>query len=395
MKVLIAGLGAHREFGLMTLRNAGHFVGVLDTPDRVPVDLCDWWAPADVTDPASLTVAALAAPAGFDAIVCWQELAVDAARQVALTLGVPSPRVPPGVFRDKAVMHARLAAAGLPSPQLGCADSREEALRLASTANFPVVVKPADGGASGGVTVVDDPTGLDTAFDVARAHSLTGRAVVDRYVSGPEFSVEAVTWAPGDTTIVAVTEKQTTAPPYCAELGHVVPAALSCEQHDAIARTVAQTVDVLGLDAGVTHTEVKLEPTGGVVIIETAARPAGGNIAKLVQLATGWNLYLAELAAVTGERLQPQAPAAPAAAIRFFGTMDGGLVVRPRDPIAHSPEHVRRYLHELKYWAPSGVRVPPLRGNSDRLGYAVFAGPDEDVRRASADALGLGPRVLP
>ncbi|MFE0106898.1 acetyl-CoA carboxylase biotin carboxylase subunit family protein [Streptomyces sp. NPDC059009] len=382
MKVLIAGLGDHKEFGLKSLRDAGHFVGVIDLPHRIPVNLCDWWRAGDRFSVDSMLEEASSAGFEWDAILCWEELSTDIAREVARKLGVPAPRMPAGHFRDKGVMHGRLREEGLPTPQLGVARTVEECERLGD-GHYPLVVKPTDYGGSGGVQVVDAPDGLADAFRAAAALSASGRVAVDRYVAGPEFSVEAVTWAPGDTQIVAVTEKHLTTPPYCVELGHVQPATVTDADREQLSAATVGALDALGMEAGVCHAEFRMSDTGPV-LMEIAGRPAGGQIPRLVELATGWNLNTAELAAVVGERTRPGTPAAECAAIRFF-VGDGQTPFRhPVTLDSASRPPLLGALRELRYSAAEGTVFRTPRGPEDRLGHAIVAGTRDEVMAALA-----------
>lgn len=390
MRVLIAGLGDNKEFGLRSLREAGHFVGVIDLPHRVPINQCDWWRAGDRFSVDSMFEAASSADFAWDAILSWEELSTDIAREVARKLGVPAPRMPAGHFRDKGVMHGRLREEGVPSPQLGVAVAVEECERLAE-GRFPVVVKPTDYGGSGGVKVIDDPRDLADAFRAAAELSASGRVAVDRYVVGQEYSVEAVTWAPGDTQIVAITEKHLTRPPYCVEVGHVSQATVSDTDRELLSAATVRALDALGMEAGVCHAEFRMTDTGPV-LMEVAGRPAGDQIPRLVELATGWNLNTAELAAVVGDRTTAATPAAECAAIRFF-VGDGRTPFRHRvtlDDASRPP--LLGALHELRYFAAEGSvpRVP--RGPEDRVGYALFAGTRAEVMAALA-ALDNGAEV--
>ncbi|MEU6405756.1 ATP-grasp domain-containing protein [Streptomyces sp. NPDC046985] len=382
MKVLIAGLGDNKEFGLKSLRDAGHFVGIIDLPHRVPANLCDWWRAGDRFSVDSMLEAANSAGFAWDAVLCWEELSTDIAREVARKLGVPAPRMPAGHFRDKGVMHGRLRAQGVPSPQLGVARTLEECVSLAD-GRFPVVVKPTDYGGSGGVQVVDDPRDLADAFRAAAALAASGRVAVDRYVTGTEYSVEAVTWAPGDSQILAITDKYLTRPPYCIEVGHVSPAAVSDAERALLSEATVRALDALGMEAGVSHAEFRMTETGPV-LMEIAGRPAGGQIPRLVELATGWNLNTAELAAVAGTRITQGTPAAESSAVRFF-VGDG------RTPFRHpvtwetaSLPPLAGALRELRYFAGEGTVARAPRGPEDRLGYAIFAGTREETAAALA-----------
>jgi biotin carboxylase len=379
VRVLIAGLGEKKEFGLRSLRDQGHHVGVIDLMHRIPISLCDWWCAGDRFSVDSMLAAAWSAPFEWDAILCWEELSVDIAREVAARLGVPAPRMPAGHFRNKGVMHRTLREHGVPSPQLGVARSLDECERLIGGV-FPAVVKPTDYGGSGGVTIVESAAEIPAAFEYAQAAGRNGESAVDRYISGKEYSVEAVTWSPGKTEIMAVTEKHLTTPPYCAEIGHVSPAALSTSVQSQLERATVQVLDALGMEAGVSHAEFRMSPDGPV-LMEVAGRPAGDQIPQLVALATGWNLYTAELGAVTGNPVRPDAPAAERAAIRFL-VGDGHTPFRHPFADDYLEPPFAGVLHELCYYEPEGAVVEAPRGPGGRNGHVVLAGSAADVAAA-------------
>jgi biotin carboxylase len=298
--------------------------------------------------------------------------------------------MPAGHFRDKGTMHGRLRELGLPTPQLGVADTAPECARLAD-GRFPVVVKPADYGGSGGVCIVTEPAELAEAFRAAAALSATGRVVVDRYVLGPEFSVEAVTWEPGETEIMAIVEKQLTRPPYCVEVGHVVPATLPQEAATALTEATVRILAALGMEAGVCHAEFRLT-ADGPMLMEIAGRPAGGQIPRLVELATGWNINRAELAAVAGERVEPGVPVARFSAIRCFVGDGETPFAFPVTRENASREPLLGALRELKYFTGEGGVHREPRGPEDRLGYAIFAGTRTEIDAALA-ALSQGKAI--
>ncbi|GAA2688195.1 ATP-grasp domain-containing protein [Streptomyces lunalinharesii] len=380
MRVLIAGLGENKEFGLRSLRDAGHFVGVIDLAHRIPVSLVDWWRAGDRFSADSMLAAARSADFDWDAVVCWEELSTDLARKVAEKLSVPATRMPAGHFRHKGTMHARLRELGIPTPQLGVAHTLPECQRLID-GQFPAVVKPTDYGGSGGVQIVRSPDELPAAFAFAMASARNGQVAVDRYVSGKEYSVESVTWALGKTEIITVTEKHLSKPPYFAEVGHVCPAVLSTADREQLERATVQVLDGLGMAAGVSHAEFRMAPDGPV-LMEVAGRPAGDQVPRLVALATGWNLYLAELGAVVGTAVSPDTPSVESSAIRFFNS-DGRTPFRHPVTLDNSiTSPFSGVLQELCYFEHEGRVTDAPRGIGGRNGHAVLAGSAKQVRDA-------------
>jgi biotin carboxylase len=206
---------------------------------------------------------------------------------------------------------------------------------------------------------------------------------VDRYVRGTEYSVESVTWAPGDTQVLAVAEKHLTRPPYCVEVGHVVPATLPDADREALVAATVAVLNALGMEAGVSHAEFRLTDQGPV-LMEIAGRPAGGQIPRLVELATGWNLNLAELAAVAGERIVPGPAQARYAAIRCFVGDGQTPFTHPVTLANASAPPLLGTLRELRYFTGEGTVHRAPRGLGDRLGHAIVAGDGEEVAAALA-----------
>src|SRR5262249_40296274 len=273
-------------------------------------------------------------------------------------------RFEPGPFRDKELMHRRLQRGGIPSAFVGAASTQARCRDLVWSAGLPAVIKPADYGASNGVRLVEDERDITDAYATAAQRAPSGGVVVDRFVPGAEGSVECVSTPDGAHHVLAITEKMVSHPPFFVELGHLVPARVPKPTRKVIEDLVRRTLTALGMQRGVSHTEVKLGPDGPV-IIESAGRQAGDMIPKLVTLATGANPYLLELAAILGEDaamlpVVPGSAVAPgragrarpgtadrAACTRFFGSNAGDFVEYP--PIQECLAGLDGLIVELNY----------------------------------------------
>ncbi|MDF5756211.1 ATP-grasp domain-containing protein [Spongiactinospora sp. TRM90649] len=381
MRVLIVGTGVRREFGLRSLRDAGHVVGIVDLLHRIPVEWCDRYSAANPRDTLEVVKAIETMDIPWDAVLCWEDSALDSAHAAAGRLGLPRPLMDSVCFRDKAAMHRRLRAASVPSAQLGDASDLAECVRLVRAAGFPAVVKPADGSGSSGVQIVREPGEVAAAFRAAAPRGHSGRVVVDRYLDGPEFSVESVSWGAGEHEIVGITEKTCTSPPYCVELAHYFPAEVPDDLAARIGQVVTDALTALGMRAGVSHAEVRVVD-GTPYVIEVAGRPAGDFIPKLVRLATGRDLHLLELAAVTGTRAPEGEPSCQAAAVAFFQGEPDAVIARPDVHAVLADPVLGGAAIELAYWWRDGARAPMVRSSGDRLGHCVLAGRAEQVRQA-------------
>ena len=125
---------------------------------------------------------------------------------------------------QKDAMRRRLADHGVPMPEFEVCNSADEFGRALERVGYDCIAKPADSAASRGVKLItpeDRATSATELFDLFRSFSrknCNGRAASHR--SGGECGRHDVD---GKTTILTITDKLTTEPPFFVELGHSEP----------------------------------------------------------------------------------------------------------------------------------------------------------------------------
>ncbi|MFE9019894.1 ATP-grasp domain-containing protein [Streptomyces sp. NPDC007808] len=317
--------------------------------------------------------------APFDAVLSFAEQHLLTASLIGEDLGIAhNPVRAVQHSRDKGLMRDLLAAHGLPTVRHRvCADA-DEAAAFQREVGTPVVLKPADGSGSRGVTLAR--TAEEAAEAWHRAGSTGAAVIAEEYVTGRELSVETLT-LDGTHQVVAVTEKLTSGAPSFVETGHQMPAALE----EAVARSVADTADALltalGHRWGPAHTEVMLREDGSLAVIETQTRFGGDQIWEMVELVTGVRLAAATAAGLLGTEAPARpTPAGGGAAIRFFAHEN--VVLKGVEGV----EEARKLpgVVEVKATVQPGLRLGPLTGSGSRQGYvlAVGATRQEAVTRA-------------
>ncbi|MBP5859916.1 ATP-grasp domain-containing protein [Streptomyces sp. LBUM 1484] len=225
-------------------------------------------------------------------LFCYDEPLVMPAAELAAEFGLLGLGLA-GVqgCRDKHRTRSMLTAAGLPQPGFELTDTLEQAREVAARIGYPVVVKPRALGASMGVVLAEDETQLDRAYLVASNASLVGDepfrggAIVEGYARGPEISIDGVVHQ-GEYRAMFVARKETGHYPYFEEVGHVVDAADPLLRDPELLDVLTKAHEVLGVENGITHTEVKLT-SYGPVIIEINGRLGGDLIPFLGRIATG------------------------------------------------------------------------------------------------------------
>jgi biotin carboxylase len=144
--------------------------------------------------------------------------------------------------------------------------------------SFPLVIKPVDNMGGRGCRRVDSMGEFDAAAAEALRFSRSGRAIVEAYMDGPEFSVDAIVYH-GEITICGLADRHIFFPPYFIEMGHTMPTVIAPEQQTMLLETFCAGVRALGLadgeSIGAAKGDIKLTAQGPM-IGEIAARLSGG-----------------------------------------------------------------------------------------------------------------------
>lgn len=155
---------------------------------------------------------------------------------------------------------------------------------------YPIIVKPTGKGGKQGITVVETEEKLRDAYLFAKDNSGNAPVIIEQFISGgQEYSVESLSYR-GKHYIIQVTEKISSGPPHCVELGHHQPAAISAEMWKKVENAIIKGLVAIGVDNSTCHTEIKIVGDK-IYLIEFNARPGGDHIAwPLTELSTGYNL---------------------------------------------------------------------------------------------------------
>jgi biotin carboxylase len=269
-------------------------------------------------DQVERVAAALHASDPFDAVVSFFESCLLLAARVGNALGVKhNPLRAVELTRDKIAMRALLADEGIPTVRYRACTSAADCAEFLESIGAPVIIKPAGGTGSRGITLATVPADIEQAW-LNYSVMADGPAIAEEFVTGREFSVESIT-RNGIHEIVAITEKQTTGAPGFVECGHNLPAQVDDVTAESMHATVTRLLDAVGHVWGPAHTEIMLTVDGCPVVIESQTRIGGDQIWEMVELTAGVRLAGATVAAMLGIA-EPQSakPRAGGAAIRFF-----------------------------------------------------------------------------
>ncbi len=287
--VFILGGGVMQLPAIQAARSLGCRVHVADgNPECPGASRADQFHHVDLRDREGLIETARGIPALKGVFTAGTDFSTSVAA-VTEALGLPGiPYESSLDATDKARMRAVLAAAGLPVPRFTAIRDTGELDRSCRDLAFPLVVKPADSMGARGVRRVNDPTLLKEAVEQALPFSRSGTAIVEEFIPGQEFSLDAIV-VDGKVRITGVALRHIFFPPHFVEMGHTIPAILSREDRNLLEKTFAAAVRALGINRGAAKGDLFLDLSGKTaraVVGEVAARLSGGYM-------SGWTYPLA------------------------------------------------------------------------------------------------------
>lgn len=298
---------------------------------------------------------------GVDGVTSFLiESALPYVYYISRGLGIPcNSKECESLIRDKLTMRERMKEMNISIPAYAVVHSKVDNYNIL----FPVVVKPADSGGSRGVTLVYERGQLEIAIERALEWSPSKTVMLEQFVGGREFSIEAISFE-GKHYIVQITDKVTTGSPYFVELAHHQPADLTIRQWDDIKELTISVLDVLKVEYGASHTEIKLDDDGVPYVIEMGARMGGDFIqSDLVKLSTGYDLVGGVLEVATGRFHAPIADKSKYSGVYF-------LCEETKDRVLPYIENFDKYSFIVD--AAIYGNIKRVQCNSDRSGFFIY-----------------------
>ena len=259
----------------------------------------------------------------IDVVFCYTELLQVATAFIAKNLGLNYHKTKT-VFRvqDKYEMRKELNTQGISQPFFEIYQDLSSLLEDSEKFSFPVVIKPVSSWGSRGIRICKD---LDSLIDtVSMAFSdvvFNGKVLVEQKLLGQEFSVEFFS-ENGEHYPLAITRKFLHQGSFI-EAAHVLPALLEEKQKETIENYVATILSKLGIENGITHTEIIINDDV-INVLETHIRVGGDNIYNLLSAALDVDILDLILRQSIGEKigdvLNELAPSKSAAVVYAINT---------------------------------------------------------------------------
>lgn len=226
------------------------------------------------------------------------------------------------ISTNKYLMRKTFEEHGDPSPKSYLVDENTDFDSL--DIEMPAIVKPTDRSGSRGIYKINSKAEIKNAVAAAINEGFEGKALVEEFVEGQEYSVEYISFH-GKHHFLALTLKYTTGAPHFIETGHLEPAPVDEKTLDNIKSIVEHALDTLEITEGASHSEIKIDDNGNIKIIEIGGRMGGDCIGSdLVYYSTGIDFVKAVIDVACGKapNLKPDAKPQPAKVVFILSNED-------------------------------------------------------------------------
>lgn len=278
--ILILGAGLMQKPAIEAGKELGYKIALVDgNKNAMCVPLADIFSPIDLKDKDAILdfakeikkthnlKAVFTAGTDFSAVVSF----------VAENLGLPSHSYQAACnASNKIIMRQCFEKANVPSPKF--IEIHDDFLKNPDLQGleFPLVVKPVDNMGARGCRMIRNADELIENGKIAIEYSRTKKAILEEYMEGMEFSIDALVFN-NEVTITGFADRHIFYPPYFIEMGHTMPSVYepTSEQWLELTKTFEKGIKALGLTHGVAKADIKLTPKGPM-IGEIAGRLSGG-----------------------------------------------------------------------------------------------------------------------
>ena len=383
VKALILGCSRYQAQALSVL--AAHGVELFlvdrnkDSPGR---ELAHHFAPIDIVD--SSRMLSWMNGKKLDAVLPMNDFGTESAARLAQTLDLPGNSIASAIaMSDKEAMRSRWQRHGLPIPSFACFSEKSEAEAACLSVGFPCVMKPTlSGGGGRGISVLKSAEDISWAYDFAKPFAQNGRLIVERFISGIEYTVEAISTA-GKHRVLAVSSKSKPAIRTRVATNLEYTAELSSQAWTKLLATIDDALDAVEHRYGLSHTELIIEEgSGELLLVETGGRPGGGHIFHpIIEAVSSINGPLCQVAALAGRHVDLSSIEKRGAVYRFL---------HPEHGVLESAENIEAAREipgvlDVAMVAKPGDVVGRLRDSFDRAGFIVTQGRTRSDAIRSAD----------
>lgn len=292
-KLMILGTNEYQNPLILRAKELGYETHVFGCPrNEIGEKTADIYYPIDIFDYQALWEKCQEIKPCGVASVC-SEVTIHPQNYLLRKLGIPCNSLETEtVTTHKYLMRKAMKEGGVDSPNFMLVTKDMELSLIKNQLKgfaFPLIIKPCDLSSSRGVYKINSEDEIANGVEYAMSWSETGEAILEEFISGPEYSGESIAYN-GEYKLLAITEKSTTGAPHFVETGHRQPANLTDEMVAKVEETLFRAFKALKIEWGAVHPEFRITPDGRILFMEIATRMGGDCIGTdLVPLSSGYD----------------------------------------------------------------------------------------------------------
>lgn len=284
--------------------------------------------------------------------------------------------------QNKFLQRVYLKNSGLQVPHFAKITTIQEAIIFWNKFNLKkMIVKPNDSSGSRGVSLIFDKKNIDKAFTYASENSKNKKVIVEEFLEGTEFSVEA--WETNKKIkIIAISEKERTNPPYLLDKKVHFPPLIPKKYIERIKKVAIAAIKACEFKECPIHLEC-IFTNSGPVVVELSARGAGFKVfSEILPKISGICTAKASIQNALGEN--------PELTIEENGTCCsiGFIDPRPGKLISiNGLEEAKKIIgiEEVVIYKKKGTVLKSLQAGCDRVGHIIAIGDNPIKCRETLD----------
>lgn len=343
-------------------------------PDNIAHKYSDEYHNVSIIDKEA--VLALAKELQIDGIMSFAvDPGVVTAAYVQEQMGLPAfgPYESVCILQNKDRFRNFLTQHGFNVPKAKGFASIEEAMAEKYWYPWPVIVKPTDSAGSKGVTRVDRLEDLRPALEVAFAHSLSKRVIVEEFIEKAGCSSDTDSFSvDGELKFVSFSAQRFDehAPNPYTPSAYSWPSTMTAEQEAELTSEIQRLLKLLGMRTSIYNIETRVGTNGKPYIMEVSPRGGGNRLAEMLRFATGVDLITNAVRAAVGDEVvavEQKPYNGHWAEVILHADKDGHFFSLDMDSM-FKEKHVK----QIDLWVKKGDKVSAFRGANDAIGTLVL-----------------------
>lgn len=243
---------------------------------------------------------------------------------------------------------------------------------------WPVIVKPTDSAGSKGVTRVDRLEDLRPALEVAFAHSLSKRVIVEEFIEKAGCSSDTDSFSvDGELKFVSFSAQRFDehAPNPYTPSAYSWPSTMTAEQEAELTSEIQRLLKLLGMRTSIYNIETRVGTNGKPYIMEVSPRGGGNRLAEMLRFATGVDLITNAVRAAVGDEVvavEQKPYNGHWAEVILHADKDGFF-----NHLLIKSETVNAKIVETDLWVKKGDSIHAFKGANDAIGTLVVQFEDD------------------